>query len=58
MKGPIPLFSPSFNPAVSIEARPEHLSAETGALVQREIMERNGIIGWLADVCMIRAIAI
>ena len=49
MKGTIPLFSPSFNPAVSIETRPEHLSAETGALVQREIMERSGIIGWLAE---------
>ena len=43
MKGTIALFSPSFNPAVSIEVRPEHLSAETGALVQREIMERNGM---------------
>ena len=49
MKGTIALFSPSFNPAVSIETRPEHLSAETGALVQREIMERSGIIGWLAE---------
>ena len=49
MKGTIALFSPSFNPAVSIETRPEHLSAETGGLVQREIMERSGIIGWLAE---------
>ena len=31
MKGIVPLISPSFNPAVSIETRPEHLSAETGA---------------------------
>ena len=49
MKGTIPLLSLSFNPAVSIETCPEQLSAETGALVQRETMERSGIVGWLAE---------
>ena len=45
----VPLFSPSFNGSVSIEARREHLSADTGALVQRELMERSGIIEWLDE---------
>ncbi len=49
MKGTVPHLSPSFNPAVSSETRPEHLSAETGALVQREMMERSGIVGWPAE---------
>ena len=34
---------------MSIETRPEHLGAETDVLVQqREMMERSGIVGWLA----------
>ena len=40
----VTLFSPSLNGSVSIETRREHLSADTGALVQRELMERSGII--------------
>ena len=45
----VALFSPSFNASVSIETRREHLSADTGALVQRELMERSGIIEWLDE---------
>ena len=45
----LPLFTPLFNKSVHIESRPEHLSAESGALIQREIMERSGIIDWLAE---------
>ena len=45
----VPLISPSFNASVSIETRREHLSADTGALVQRELMERSGIIEWLDE---------
>ena len=45
----VALFSPSFNGSVSIETRREHLSADTGALVQGELMERSGIIEWLDE---------
>ena len=45
----LPLFTPMFNKSVNIESRPEHLTAESGALIQREIMERSGIIDWLAE---------
>ena len=44
----LPLFTPLFNKSVQIESRPEHLTGESGALIQREIMERSGIIDWLA----------
>ena len=45
----LPLFTPLLNKSVHIESRPEHLSAESGALIQLEIMERSGIIDWLAE---------
>ena len=32
-----------------IETRPEHLSADSGALVQRELMERSGLIEWMVE---------
>ena len=40
---------PSFNHSLRLEPRCEPLSADTGALVQREILERTGIIGWLTE---------
>ena len=43
----LPQIRPSFNRSLSIETRPERLSADTGALAQREIMQRCGIIDWL-----------
>jgi hypothetical protein len=45
----LPLFTTSFNKSVHIESRPDHLTGDAGVLVQREIMERTGIIDWLAQ---------
>jgi hypothetical protein len=41
------LFPLEFNGSVRIEARPERLSSETGAVVLREVVERLGIMPWL-----------
>ena len=46
----IPQIRPSFNRSLRLETRPELLSADTGALVQRELMERSGLIDWLKAV--------
>ena len=43
----LPIFSTTFNRCVQVEARADHLSADTGALLLREIMERTGIVGWM-----------
>jgi hypothetical protein len=43
----LPLFHPTFNKSVVLEARPERLSNEGGAVILREIMQRLGITGWL-----------
>jgi hypothetical protein len=45
----LPLFTPLLNKSVHIESRPEHLTAESGVLIQRKSMERNGVIDWLAE---------
>ena len=45
----IPQIRPSFNRSLRLETRPELLSADTGALVQRELMERSGLIDWLTE---------
>ena len=45
----LPIFSTSFNRCAQIEARADHLSADTGALLLREIMERTGIIEWMTE---------
>ena len=42
------LFCPSFNRSICIEARPERLTTDPGAVLLREIMERLGIVSWLA----------
>jgi hypothetical protein len=39
------LFQPEFNRSIEVEARPERLSADTGVLLLRELMER---LGWSA----------
>ena len=49
MSETLPQIRPSFNRSLRIETRPELLSAETGALVQREMMDRSGIIEWLNE---------
>ena len=45
----VPQIRPSFNHCLSIESRLERLSADTGALAQREILERTNIIDWLTE---------
>ena len=45
----LPLFTASFNRAVQVESRPEHLTGEAGGLIQRELMDRLGIIDWLSE---------
>ncbi|GEM_PF-1710611 len=45
----LPLFQPSFNKALQVEARPERLSADAGVLLQREALERTGLIEWLTQ---------
>lgn len=42
--GPTPLF----NASIRVEARPERLSSDCGALLLREYAERTGILDWLA----------
>jgi hypothetical protein len=36
------LFSPEFNQSVGVEARPEKLTSDAGALLMREVMDRLG----------------
>ena len=43
------IFSSTFNRSVQIEARADHLSADTGAVLLREIMERSGIVEWMTE---------
>jgi hypothetical protein len=41
------MFVPSFNRSLHIEARPDRLSADGGALLVRELLEQSGIIDHL-----------
>jgi hypothetical protein len=43
------LFRPTFNRSIRIETRQERLTTDPGAVLLREIMERLGIVGWLAN---------
>jgi hypothetical protein len=43
----LPMLTPSFNRSLIIEARPERLSADGGAVLLRELLERSGIIPWM-----------
>ncbi|HEX8132893.1 MAG TPA: hypothetical protein VF880_05640 [Actinomycetes bacterium] len=43
----LPLVTTTFNRSLAIEARPERLSRDAGAVLLREILERTGIIAWL-----------
>ena len=45
------LFRAEFNQSLRIEARPERLTADAGAVVLREVMERLGIG---PEVCLAR----
>jgi len=44
----VSLFGPTFNGSVRIEARPERISSDAGALAAREVLERSGVIDWLS----------
>ncbi len=39
-----PIFVPTFNPRLHIEARPDRLSAEGGAVLVRELLDQSSII--------------
>ena len=41
--------SPLFNASIRVEARPERLSSDGGALLLREYAQRTGILKWLAS---------
>ncbi len=45
----IPQIRPSSNRSLRLQIRSEWLSADTGALVQREMMDRSGLIDWLTE---------
>src|SRR3954467_14316400 len=40
-------FATSFNASLSVEARPEHLTGDAGAVLVREVIERTGILEWM-----------
>jgi hypothetical protein len=42
------LFQPEFNGSIRVEARPERLTSDAGAVLLREVLERLGITEWLA----------
>jgi hypothetical protein len=46
-EGNLALFQPDFNRSLRIEARPERLTSEAGAVVLREVLERLGLVDWL-----------
>ncbi len=43
------LFTTSFNRSLAVEARPDRLSRDAGAVLLREFLERTGLIAWLAE---------
>src|SRR3954465_6345261 len=47
MGEPLLPFATSFNSSLSVEARPEHLTGDAGAVLVREVIERTGILEWM-----------
>ena len=45
----VAMFPAEFNGSLRIEARPERLTSEAGAVVLREVIERLGITPWLVE---------
>lgn len=43
------LFQPNFNRSIHVEARPERLSSDAGAVLLRELMRRSGLSGLLDE---------
>jgi hypothetical protein len=48
-EGNLSLFRAEFNQSLRIEARPERLTADAGAVVLREVMERLGVVDWMTS---------
>lgn len=44
MRETVSLFTTAFNHSLSVEARPEHLSSDAGAVLLREILEHSGLV--------------
>jgi hypothetical protein len=44
----MPLFRPGFNGSVVVEARPERLTTDPGAVVVREMLDRVGLVEYLS----------
>src|SRR3954462_4852516 len=40
-------FATSFNASLSVEARPERLTGDAGAVLVREVIERTSILAWM-----------
>lgn len=45
----MPLCRPSFNGSVVVEARPERLTVDPGAIVIREMLDRLGLVEYLSE---------
>lgn len=45
----MPLFRPRFNGSVAVEARPERLTTDPGALLIREVLDGLDLVGWLSE---------
>jgi hypothetical protein len=43
----LPPFITSFNASLFVDARPERLTGDAGAVLVREVIERTGIIAWM-----------
>ena len=44
----LPLLSPGFNKSLQVEARPERLTADAGAVILRDILDKTGMVDELA----------
>jgi len=45
----LPKFTTSCNRALAIESRPDPLAVDGGTVIQRELLERCGIVSWMED---------
>jgi hypothetical protein len=43
------LFSAEFNGSLRIESREERLTGEAGSIIQREVLERLGVVRWMTE---------
>ena len=50
MAGVLPLLNPDFNRSVQVEARPERPTADAGALILRDILDKTGTVDDLNPV--------